>query len=115
MIALEMCSHERILDREHIVNNREKTVIKRDETLKNARFSNTSFDTSILYEIGKIVMSVVCVHRWNTVGREAIYYSVLNMYNVMVGKPFIIPCPIRVKHVQCHGREAIYYSVPNTC
>ena len=44
-IELEMCSHERIPDREQHVNNHEKTVIKRYETLDFARFSNTSFNT----------------------------------------------------------------------
>jgi hypothetical protein len=32
---------------EQRVNNRKKTVIKRAETLENARFSNTSFYTSL--------------------------------------------------------------------
>ncbi len=43
-----MCSHERILDREQRVNNREKTLIQRDKTLENARFANTSFDTTFM-------------------------------------------------------------------
>ena len=45
-IELNMCSHERILDIEHHVKYREKTVIQRYKTLEDARFWKTSFYTT---------------------------------------------------------------------
>ncbi len=41
---------------EQRVNNHEKTVIKRYETLENARFSNTSFDTHMLVGTRQILV-----------------------------------------------------------
>ena len=55
-IQLNMCSIERIHDREQHVNNHEKTVIKRYETLDFARFSNTSFNTLIFVIVKRLRM-----------------------------------------------------------